>query len=139
MCPRQSHVPKRRYNATVAASVLIAEDDPDAARTLAELPRSWGFRPTIARNGLAALYLAQAEQPDVILLDLGLPIVDGWQVAKKLSALGASRRPFVIALSGHSPDLFDGQGIHVHLVKPVNPDRLRAELELAVRQAAIQS
>jgi DNA-binding response OmpR family regulator len=94
-----------------------------------------GYRPTIARNGLAALYLAQSEQPAILLLDLGLPILDGWQVAKKLSASEGSKRPFVIAISGHSIEPFDGEGIDLHLVKPVDPDRLWAELRFAVRQA----
>jgi CheY-like chemotaxis protein len=112
----------------VGLTVLIVEDDPDTARTLAELLRTWGYRSTVARNGQAALFLAQAEEPDVILLDLGLPIVDGWHVARKLAESGRTQRPFVIAISGHSLEPFGGDGIDRHLVKPVDPEQLRAEL-----------
>ena len=105
----------------VAPTVLIVEDDPDTARTLSELLRSWGYRTSVARNGQAALFLAQVEEPDVILLDLGLPIVDGWQVARKLAETGRTKR-FVIAISGHSLEPFGDDGIDLHLVKPVDPD-----------------
>jgi CheY-like chemotaxis protein len=107
--------------------ILVVEDDRDSADCLAELLRMWGFDPAIARNDRAALLAVLAESFDVILLDLRMPIVNGWQVAKEI-ATRRCQRPFVIALSGYSAHPSEESGIDLHLMKPGNPDQLLSVL-----------
>jgi CheY-like chemotaxis protein len=108
--------------------ILVVEDDGDSAVMLTELLRIWGFQARIARNGPAALKAANAERPDVILLDIGLPIIDGWEVAAELTTQ-QSPRPFVIAVSGYAERTSGEYGVDLHLMKPVDPRRLLALLE----------
>jgi two-component system, chemotaxis family, CheB/CheR fusion protein len=111
------------------ARVLIVEDDPDTAVFLAELMRTWGFPRQVASNGRSALDAMQIEKPDIVLLDLGLPHVTGWEVAKQAAADFGSNRPFVVVISGY-PVHVDGEpGIDVHLMKPVDVQQLQAILE----------
>jgi CheY-like chemotaxis protein len=108
--------------------ILVVEDDGDSAEMLTELLRIWGFQVRIARNGQAALKAFNAEHPDVILLDLGLPVIDGWEVAAELTTQ-QSPHPFVIAVSGYSERNSGEYGVDLHLMKPVDPRRLLAILE----------
>ena len=66
--------------------ILIVEDQEDSADTMALLVRSEGYSANVARDGSAALAAAKASQPHVILLDIGLPGLDGWEVARRLAA-----------------------------------------------------
>lgn len=67
-----------------AAEVLIVEDDEDIAALLAHRVSRQGHHPTVARTGAAALDRAQATHPDLVLLDLGLPDMHGWDVLDRL-------------------------------------------------------
>ncbi|HXT51844.1 MAG TPA: MASE1 domain-containing protein [Thermoanaerobaculia bacterium] len=103
--------------------MLIVEDQRDAAEGLAELMRLQGFAVEIALDGHAALASAQARPPAVVLLDLGLPEIDGFEVARRLRQLPEGARALLVALSGYGRDE-DRQrgreaGIDHHLVKPV--------------------
>jgi DNA-binding response OmpR family regulator len=107
-----------------ALRVLLADDHKDAATSLGILLRLYGYEVEFASDGLSALQAVQVSTPDVVLLDIGLPKLDGWQVARQIRALGASKRPFLIAISGHGTqeDHIRSQeaGIDLHLVKPVD-------------------
>jgi CheY-like chemotaxis protein len=109
--------------------VLIVEDCPDTARSLAYLVQHWGHLPTVAHNGPDALTLAIASSPDVVLLDIGMPGMDGWEVARRLRASDGGGRPLLIVMSGYcrEEDLEVSRlsGCHLHLAKPVNPDTLQ--------------
>jgi two-component system, OmpR family, response regulator len=111
-----------------ALRVLVVEDSPDAADSLAMVLSLGEYRVTLAASGPAALEQAEAEEPDVVLLDLGLPGMDGCEVAKRLGADPPGRRPFLIAITGYSTEeyrrLSAEAGIDLHLVKPVDPDFL---------------
>ena len=112
-------------------AVLIVEDEPDTALSLADLVEVWGHRPLTAADGaagLAALALPEAPPPDVALLDLGLPGMDGCDLARQLrERLGPGL--LLVALTGHGQDedrrRTQEAGFDHHLVKPVDPATLR--------------
>jgi two-component system, OmpR family, response regulator len=114
-------------------SVLIVEDDPatlDAMRRLLALP---GYTVAVAATGEDALRLCAESPPDVVFVDLQLPGIDGFEVASRLRATPAPKRPLLVAVTGHdAPE--DRQrsveaGIDLHLAKPVTPVNLLALLE----------
>src|SRR5262249_12152452 len=80
--------------------VLIVEDDPDTARSLAILVRRWGHEFGVALDGRFALHLATDFRPHVALIDIALPGMDGYDVARRLQA--ALRDVRCIAVSGYS-------------------------------------
>jgi two-component system CheB/CheR fusion protein len=103
--------------------VLLVEDDADAAQSLALLLQLNGHRVQLASCGASAVALAEADPPQVVLLDLGLPDINGYEVARRLRARGASQRPLIIAVTGYAeqPERLQSYeaGIDLHLVKPV--------------------
>ena len=117
---------------TPGLRVLVVEDHADAAASLALLLRIWGHEVQAAADGPTALEAARAFTPDVILLDLGLPGMDGWQVADQLQKQHGPQTPLLIAITGHGQDAdrrrSRAAGIHLHLLKPVDPEQLRGLL-----------
>src|SRR5262245_15416080 len=113
--------------------VLVVEDNADCARSEAMLLRLLGHDVEIANDGVTALALARRREPDVVLLDIGLPGIDGWAVAKSLQEQASEKRPFVIAITGFGPkqDVSESTdaGIDLHLVKPVDPAYLTTVLQ----------
>jgi CheY-like chemotaxis protein len=114
-------------------NVLVVESEPDTAASTALLLRLYGHRVQVAPDGPAALRAAQASPPDVVLLDLALPGMDGWQVAQRLQEQATGNEPLLIAITGYGrpADRRRSQqaGIHLHLLKPVEPDFLRRLLQ----------
>ena len=112
--------------------VLVVKDNPDAAESLALVLRAYGDDVRIAADGPAALALAQAEAPDAMLLNLGLPGMDGYEVARRLRQLPLPKRPLLVAVSGYggAQDLIRCReaGIDLHFVKPADPGELQAVL-----------
>jgi CheY-like chemotaxis protein len=109
--------------------VLVVDDHRDAADSLALLLRLWGHEPLIAYDGRTALALAAARQPDVILLDIAMPGLHGYDVARRLRQLPGRRDALIWALTGHGRDE-DRQsaleaGCDLHLLKPFAPEALR--------------
>jgi CheY-like chemotaxis protein len=110
--------------------VLVVEDNADCAVTLARFLQRLGHEVEVAPDGPAAVAAAQARPPDVVLLlDLGLPGLDGWEVARRLQGHPAQRRPLLVAVTGHDEAAdrrrSDEAGIDLHLDKPVDPGLLR--------------
>ena len=112
--------------------LLVVEDSQDSARSLARVLKLWGYEVRVAHDGLEAIEAASADTFDVILLDIGLPGIDGYQVAERLRDQFGSARPVLVALTGYgqAEDLARSQsaGFDNHLVKPVNLERLREML-----------
>lgn len=112
--------------------VLVVDDDVDCAETLAILLRRAGHRVQTAFNGHDALIAVESGNPDVVFLDLGLPGVNGYEVAKEIIATATWKRPLLVALTGHGQESDQCHsreiGIDLHLVKPTDPDRLLALL-----------
>ena len=109
--------------------ILVIEDDADCAESTALLLRLWGHQVEVVRDGAAALQAAQACLPDVLLLDLGLPEMIGYDVARRLREQPEPKRPFVIALTGFGRQenrrRSAESGIDLHMLKPVDPGRLK--------------
>lgn len=107
--------------------VLVVDDYHDCADSLAMLLRMQGYDVLVAYGGQAALEAAVSYQPDVAFLDLGMPGMSGWEVARRLRHLGL-RVAKLVALSAYDdPDDFgrsQAAGFDHHLVKPVDPARL---------------
>lgn len=105
-------------------NVLVVDDNIDAAATLAELLRAWGYQVTVAHDGPAALAALQDTLPDIALLDLGMPAMDGYELAAHLRFQpGCADLPIVaITGSGGPEDVrrSRAKGFAAHLVKPVS-------------------
>jgi two-component system, cell cycle response regulator DivK len=82
--------------------VLYVEDNDDNVYMLQNRLERRGHAVLVARDGRAGVEAARAELPDLILLDLGLPVIDGWEAARLLKADGRTRAIPVIALSAHA-------------------------------------
>ncbi len=112
--------------------VLVVDDSQDSARSLARVLTLWGYEVRVAHDGPAAIEAASAETFDVILLDIGLPGINGYEVAERLRHQIGSACPVLVALTGYgqAEDLARSQsvGFDDHLVKPVNLERLRDTL-----------
>lgn len=105
-------------------SVLIVEDNADQAETLRMVLSLQGHHLEIASSGPLAIELARRQRPDVVLLDLGLPGCDGFEVARRLRAEhGEALR--IIAVTAYAADSDRQQsreaGCEMHLVKPADP------------------
>jgi len=111
--------------------VLIIEDNCDAAETLQILLQMEGHNVDVAYSGIEGIKMAQASEPDIIFCDIGLPGVDGYQVARELAPL---RHKIVklVALTGYGSTsdqkLAKDAGFDLHLTKPVDPNVLNSIL-----------
>ena len=121
--------------------VLAVDDNRDAADSVRLLAELWGYDARAAYDGQTALAAADAFDPDVMLLDLGLPRVDGFEVARRVRAGRAAGRPMLVAVTGYTdpgvrPQATAAGFDHV-LVKPVDPAGLRELMFQAGRLAPL--
>jgi CheY-like chemotaxis protein len=114
-------------------SIVVVDDNDDAASSLAMLLRMMGHEVAIEHDGESAVQRVAAQRPDIVLLDIGLPGMSGYQVAERLRATEAGRAAKLYALTGYGQDGdrrrsaeagFDG-----HIVKPIQPGDLFALIE----------
>jgi CheY-like chemotaxis protein len=116
--------------------IVIVEDNPDAAQSLAMFLQMVGHDIRIAHNGVEALEATETDVPDLMLIDIGLPGIDGFEVARRIRARPALRGAVLMALTGYGSsedrERALAAGFDGYLVKPVDPDEL---LELATRFA----
>ena len=107
--------------------VLVVDDNVDAANSIAKILGLFGHDVRCAYDGLSALAQAETVRPDVIVLDIGLPGMDGYEVARRLRAGKFARTP-LIALTGYGQDEDRARsrdaGFDYHLTKPVDPEVL---------------
>src|SRR5262245_210176 len=120
--------------------VLVADDHPDTAESLALLADAWGHETLVAHDGPAALAAALARPPDVIFLDIGLPGLDGYEVARRIPP-GCGPGLLLVALTGYASQEHQQRsreaGFDLHLLKPADPEQLRALLGAAA--SAVQA
>ena len=125
---RDAEVPAAR-----GASLLLVDDNVDASTVLAESLSALGYRVRVAHDGVEALEMARQEAADVAVLDLGLPVMDGYEVAARLRALPGCLHIRLIALTGYGLDSdrhrTRAAGFDEHFVKPIDVDIL----DLALR------
>jgi signal transduction histidine kinase/ActR/RegA family two-component response regulator len=111
------------------ARVLLVEDNLDAADALAELLRMWGHEVEVVHDGASAVQRAGEARPDVVLLDIGLPGMDGYQVAGALRALPDLHGALLVALTGYGQEAdrrrSAAAGFDHHLIKPVDLEELK--------------
>jgi CheY-like chemotaxis protein len=109
--------------------VLVVEDNVDAGDSLSLLLRLYGHEVQLARTGPTALEMGSTSRPDVALLDIGLPGMDGYRVAKRLRERPEFKGVMLCALTGYTPSEADRQrhqetGFDHYFVKPVTPAKL---------------
>ena len=123
-----------------ALQVLVVDDNVDAAETMAMLLDMSGHRTAKVHSGLEVLDAALEFQPDVILLDIGLPGMNGYEVATRIREERTLDRTLLVALTGWGSDadkrLASEAGFDVHLTKPVGPDALMEVLARVKPHAA---
>jgi PAS domain S-box-containing protein len=124
--------PPARPATTAPASrrrILVADDDPDSAATLAMLLETTGYEVRVAHDGRAAIDTAAEFNPEVVLLDITMPHVNGYDACRGIRSLPSCSGAYIVALTGWAQDKdrrrADAAGFDCHLVKPVEPDALQ--------------
>jgi CheY-like chemotaxis protein len=115
-----------------AARLLVVDDNVDAAATLAMLLEACGYEVMVENDSLRALETAQRERPDAALLDIGLPEMDGNELARRLRADPRTRPALLVAITGYGQEQDRRAALEAgfdhHMVKPVDLDKLAAIL-----------
>jgi signal transduction histidine kinase/ActR/RegA family two-component response regulator len=110
------------------ARVLMVEDNPDAAESLVMILELLGHRVRVVHDGIAAIDAARANPPDLMLIDIGLPGLDGYEVARRIRRDPTLNRVVLVALTGYGraedKERSLAAGFDYHLVKPVDLDAL---------------
>lgn len=126
---KRSERPKGPFR---SLKILVVEDERDTADSLARLLRLGGHEVEVAYSGQIALLLAQQHKPDVVLLDLGLPRVDGYQVVQQLRSKPETQDAFIAAVTGYGSEAdrerCKAAGFDLHLLKPIAIEKLLALL-----------
>ena len=125
----------RRIQPLPSRRILIVDDSRDGGETLSMLLRVLGAEVALAHSGRSALECVATFKPDVVLLDIGMPGMDGYEVARRIRANPANRHISLIALTGWGQDedrrRSSAAGFNHHLVKPADIDQLRQLLTVA--------
>ena len=118
----------RAVSTSEGARIMLIEDHPDAAESLALLLELLGHRVRVFSEGAAALASASADPPDVMVVDIGLPGIDGYEIARRVRRDPHLRHAVLIALTGYGTEddrrESKAAGFDHHLVKPVEPRAL---------------
>ena len=116
-------------------SVMVVDNDPDSADSLSLLLEHWNHRVCVAYDGSSAIEVYKRQLPEIVFLDIGLPDIDGYEVARRLRASHRSDRLRIVAISGWGQpadrERSRGAGFDLHLVKPVDTAELARALEAA--------
>ena len=107
-----------------ARKILVVDDNEDAAEMLSEALRIKGHETRVAHDAPSALRLAEGFTPDIAFLDIGLPVMDGYELAGRLRELPGLRGIRLVAVTGYGQESdrrrSQAAGFHHHLVKPVD-------------------
>lgn len=121
-----------------AFRILVADDNVDAASCLAVLLEAMGNETRIAHDGIEAVRLAEAFQPDIILLDIGMPGLNGFDACSRIRAQPSSQGVFIVALTGWTQEETKQRsqqaGFDCYVIKPVES----AMLEKILRDFAVK-
>jgi CheY-like chemotaxis protein len=114
-------------------TILVAEDSADTREMMQVLLQIRGYNVVAADNGIHALEVAVKNEPDAVLLDLQLPIMDGLSVTRSLRSHPALKTVPIIIISGHDPEPYRQRAIDAgsneYLLKPIDFDRLQSVLD----------
>lgn len=115
--------------------ILVVDDNPDSALSMAMMLSMMGHETRTAHDGEAAVTTAEEFRPQVVLLDIGLPKLNGYEVAQRIRQQDWGAAMFLVAITGWGQDedrrRSEDVGMNLHMVKPVEPgalDRVLAEL-----------
>jgi PAS domain S-box-containing protein len=126
--PPEAHPAEAPAHAAAGVRVLLVEDDPAVAESTAAVLGLGGHEVRIAGNGEAALALLAEFRPRLVLLDIGLAGMDGYEVARRMRALPEGRGPLLVAVTGYggeeAQERSAAAGFDAHLTKPVDLDVL---------------
>jgi CheY-like chemotaxis protein len=119
-----------------ARRVLVVDDNEDAADMMGEFLTGLGFSVQVAHDGPSGLKAAEEFLPEIALLDIGLPAMDGYELARRLRVIPALQRLKMIAVTGYGQETDRARahdaGFDRHIVKPVDALKLEAMLEALV-------
>jgi PAS domain S-box-containing protein len=122
--------------------VLVVDDNVDGADVTALLVQELGHETQVAYSGASALAAADEYLPNVVLLDIGLPEMDGYEVARRLRQHPILRNAWLVAITGYGQEsdrqLSKEAGFDYHLVKPVGPEKLEDLLSLLTTQERLE-
>ncbi len=121
--PRHTQTPAQPSASPDRRRILIVDDNPDAAELLGELLDLMGHETRVAFDGPSALEIVRTFQPDIAVLDIGLPVMDGYELARRLRQMPSLQQTRLVALTGYG-QLSDrhgsaAAGFNAHLVKPI--------------------
>jgi len=121
--------------------VLVVEDDVECAGSLELLLTTlWSCRVSVAHDGAEALATARTDRPDVVLLDLGLPDVDGFGVARALRAMSGARAMLIVAVTGYVTPEYRARaleaGCDAFVAKPFGAEALQGAMRGTVHARA---
>jgi len=112
--------------------ILIVDDEPDSRDALRTLLEVWGHEVDVAESGEQAIQLTLSRRPDVVLLDISMPRMNGYEVARRIRQAPGGQEPYLVALTGwgrvEDGHLADAAGFDEYMLKPADPDRLQAVL-----------
>jgi CheY-like chemotaxis protein len=118
------------------ARILIVEDDPDIRQLLVLQLRSAGHETTVAGDGVSAISAARKSEPEVILLDLGLPAGDGYSIMERLQSFPALAHVPIVVVSARSPTVDGeralGMGVRSFVHKPFTAEQILAAVDDAL-------
>ncbi len=122
--------------------ILIVEDDPDARKVLSLILKLDGFEVSTVAGGQEAIEVLQASVPDLVLLDVMMPVVDGYQVCRWMRSHSATASVPVVMLSGRADPESVARGLEAgadeYLAKPIKPSHLTRQLRaIMMRTAAL--
>jgi PAS domain S-box-containing protein len=127
--PRHDPAPTRRQRGN---RILVVDDNVDLARSMVDLLSLFGYQVLAAYDGLSAIEEARVHHPDAVLLDIGLPGIDGYEVARRLRNEQGFQEVLIIAITGYGQEEDSRRsrdaGFNHHLVKPVDFDVLKSLL-----------
>lgn len=113
--------------------ILLVEDDEDNRTIYRTILEHSGYRVVLATDGLEALRRVAEARPALVLMDITIPLLDGWEVTRRLRADSATRSLLVVALTAHAMvedrAVADGIGFDGYLAKPVEPKRVIEEVQ----------
>ena len=119
-------------NDDVSLRVLVVDDNVDTADSLAMLIETFGHRSSAAYDGLVAVKEAFARRPNVVLLDIALPGLNGYEIARRIRREPELEQVVLVAVTGYGQDedrdCAFGAGFDYHLTKPIDLDLLQAIL-----------
>jgi two-component system CheB/CheR fusion protein len=128
----KQEIPKSSASLSSAHRVLIVDDNSDTAEATSELTVSWGHQAAVAHDGPEALEVARGFRPDIALIDIGLPEMNGYELARRLRELPGLETTRLVAITGYGREedqrAAQEAGFDLHFTKPVDPIRLKTLL-----------